>query len=41
MKKVKGVFSASAMIAQRVEHRLFASTDGSVLEQHVYQISPR
>ena len=38
--KVKGVFSASAVIAQRVEHRLFASTDGSVLEQHVYQISP-
>ncbi len=40
VKKVKGVFSASAVIAQRVEHRLFASTDGSVLEQHVYQISP-
>jgi TldD protein len=40
VKKVKGVFSASSVIAQRVEHRLFASTDGSVLEQHVYQISP-
>jgi TldD protein len=40
VKKVKGVFSAVSVIAQRVEHRLYASTDGSVLEQHVYQIAP-
>jgi TldD protein len=40
VKKVKGVFSASSVIAQRVEHRLFASTEGSVIEQHIYQISP-
>jgi TldD protein len=39
-KKVAGVFSAMATIAQRVEHRFFASTEGSVIEQHVYQISP-
>jgi TldD protein len=40
VKKVKGVFSASSTIAQRVEHRLYASTEGSVFEQHVYQIAP-
>ena len=40
MKKVKGVFSASSVIAQRAEHRFFASTEGSVLEQHVYQMAP-
>jgi TldD protein len=40
VKKVKGVFSASASIAQRAEHRFFASTEGSILEQHVYQVSP-
>jgi TldD protein len=39
-KKVAGVFSAMATIAQRAEHRFFASTEGSVIEQHVYQISP-
>jgi TldD protein len=40
IKKVDGVFSASGTISQRVEHRLFASTEGSVLEQHVHQIAP-
>ena len=40
MKKVKGVFSASAVIAQRAEHRFFASSEGSLLEQHVFQIAP-
>src|SRR6185369_13116616 len=40
VKKVKGVFSAFSIVAQRAEHRLFASTEGSVLEQHVFQIAP-
>lgn len=40
VKKVEGVFSSVFSLAQRVEHRFFASTDGSVIEQHVYQISP-
>jgi TldD protein len=40
VKKVGGVFSASSIVATRSEHRLFASTDGSVLEQHVVQIAP-
>jgi TldD protein len=40
VKKVQGVFSATGSIAQRMEHRFFASTEGSVLEQQVYQISP-
>jgi len=40
IKKVEGVFSAVANIAQRVEHRFFASTEGSVIEQHVHQIAP-
>jgi TldD protein len=40
VKKVEGVFSANGTIAQRVEHRFFASSEGSVIEQHVYQISP-
>ena len=40
VKKVEGVFSSVFTLAQRVEHRFFASTDGSVIEQHVYQISP-
>ena len=39
-KKVEGVFSATANIAMRVEHRFFASSEGSIIEQHVYQISP-
>jgi len=40
VKKVKGVFSAVSVVSQRAEHRLFASTEGSVLEQHVFQIAP-
>ena len=40
VKKVAGVFSATAFISQRSEHRLFASTDGSVLEQHIVQMAP-
>ncbi|HEV8231667.1 MAG TPA: TldD/PmbA family protein [Thermoanaerobaculia bacterium] len=39
-KKTAGVFSATGFIAQRVEHRWYASSDGSVIEQHVYQIAP-
>ncbi len=39
-KKVSGVFSATGFIAQRFEHRFFASTEGSVIEQHVYQVAP-
>src|SRR5436190_2291994 len=31
-KKVPGVFSVSSVVAQRVEHRFFASTEGSVIE---------
>ena len=40
VKKVEGVFSAVGTIAQRVEHRFFASTEGSIIEQHVYQVAP-
>src|SRR4051794_5108262 len=40
LKKVSGVFSAHGFIAQRSEHRLFASTDGSVLEQYIVQVAP-
>src|SRR4029078_13495424 len=40
VKKVKGVFSAFSVVAQRAEHRLFASTEGSVLEQPVSKIAP-
>src|SRR5262249_50503876 len=32
-RKVKGVFSVSAFIAQRAEDRFFASSDGSVIQQ--------
>jgi TldD protein len=39
-KKVPGVFSVLGFIAQRMEHRFFASTEGSWIEQHIYQISP-
>jgi TldD protein len=39
-KRNAGVFSATGFIAQRVEHRWFASSDGSFIEQHVYQIAP-
>ncbi len=40
VKKVAGVFSSVGTISQRVEHRFLATTDGSVIEQHVYQIAP-
>jgi TldD protein len=40
VKKVKGVLVAFSIVSQRAEHRLFASTEGSVLEQHVFQIAP-
>jgi TldD protein len=40
IKKVPGVFSASGIIAARYEHRFLATSDGSVIEQHVHQISP-
>ena len=40
VKKVEGVFSSQGTISMRVEHRFFASTEGSVIEQHVYQIAP-
>jgi TldD protein len=39
-KKVPGVFAVSSVVAQRVEHRFFASTEGSVIEQHVFQVAP-
>ena len=39
-KKVPGIFSVVGFIAQRMEHRYFASTEGSRIEQSVYQISP-
>ncbi|HKY32329.1 MAG TPA: TldD/PmbA family protein [Candidatus Polarisedimenticolia bacterium] len=40
VKKVDGVFSAVITFSQRMEHRFFSSTEGSVIEQHVHQISP-
>ena len=39
-RKVAGVFSVVGVIAQRSEHRYFASSEGSRIEQHVFQISP-
>jgi TldD protein len=39
-KSVAGVFSVTGMIDARLEDRFFASTEGSVIEQHVYQIAP-
>lgn len=39
-KKIPGVFLATGFIAQRMEHRFFASSEGSRIEQRVYQISP-
>jgi TldD protein len=39
-KKSAGVFVVNGFIAQRVEHRWYSSSDGSVIEQHVYQIAP-
>ena len=37
---VAGVFSVMGRIEARLEDRFFASTEGSVIEQHVYQIAP-
>jgi TldD protein len=39
-RKVPGVFSVTSFIAARLEDRFFASTEGSVIEQHVYQVAP-
>jgi TldD protein len=39
-RKVTGVFSVVASIDARLEDRFFVSSEGSVIEQHVYQISP-
>ena len=39
-RKVTGVFSVNGSIDARLEDRFFASTEGSVIEQHVYQIAP-
>ncbi len=39
-KKVAGVFSTNGFVAQRVEHRFFASTEGSGITQTVFQIAP-
>jgi TldD protein len=37
---VKGVFSINAFLFQRSEDRFFASSDGSVIQQLIYQIGP-
>ena len=37
---VKGVFSINAFILQRSEDRFFASSEGSVIQQLVYQVGP-
>ena len=39
-RKVAGVFSVMGSIDARLEDRFFVSSEGSVIEQHVYQISP-
>jgi TldD protein len=39
-RKVAGVFSVMGSIGARLEDRFFVSSEGSVIEQHVYQISP-
>jgi TldD protein len=39
-RKVTGVFSVVGSIDARLEDRFFVSSEGSVIEQHVYQISP-
>jgi TldD protein len=39
-REVAGVFSAVGSISARLEDRFFVSSEGSVIEQHVYQISP-
>jgi TldD protein len=37
---VKGVFSVTAFIRQRSEDRLFASSEGSLIHQVIYQVGP-
>jgi TldD protein len=39
-RKVSGVFSVIGSIDVHLEDRFFVSSEGSVIEQHVYQISP-
>src|SRR5262245_11751263 len=39
-RSVAGVFQVMARIDARLEDRFFASTEGSIIEQHVYQIAP-
>ena len=39
-RKIAGVFSVMGWIDARLEDRFFASSEGSVIEQHVYQIAP-
>jgi TldD protein len=39
-RKVAGVFSVMGEIDVHLEDRLFVSSEGSVIKQHVYQISP-
>ncbi len=39
-RKVAGVFSVNGSIDAHLEDRFFVSTEGSVIQQHVYQISP-
>jgi TldD protein len=39
-RKVQGVFSVMGNIEMRLEDRFFVSSEGSVIEQHVYQVAP-
>src|SRR5262249_5539247 len=39
-RKVSGIFSVNAMIAQRMEHRFFMCSEGSEIEQYIYQTAP-
>jgi TldD protein len=39
-RKVSGVFSVMGYISARLEDRFFVSSEGSVIEQHIYQIAP-
>ncbi len=39
-RKIDGVFSVTSFIACRAEDRFFASTEGSVIEQHIIQVAP-
>jgi TldD protein len=39
-RKTDGVFSVTSFIAARAEDRFFASTEGSVIEQHIIQVAP-